>query len=430
MRRLLALSVVCFSPLVALCVFIANESWDAVAADGAVLALAGGALLWWHASDERKWDEIGRTVMVGALVAILVGLLQYRVEQRQKDRDFHLSLTLQDNLSGADLNHRPLTGVRLRGKNLTDADLHDAVLTHANLIHGTLQAANLNHAKLEHADLRHAHLDDASLIGAHLHSADLKNAFLTGANLRDADLSGAQLDLTHFGGACLAGADLRDATLAGADLNGAVLTGADVRGAKFENDLRPALLNETGLEGVTYNSDTTWPSEFAFWPAVAGHPFPLPWGPGPGPIAPISARVVAVEDGDTIRLETDPAHRLRLPEPGRARLIGVNAPNVTDAEGHDDPDGVAAKHFAEDKLLGETVTVQLGTQPPQDGGRFYVYVWAQTGPTFNEELLDSGHAEVQFKDGQQNEMLHRFHAAEVRAKQRGIGLWRRCPSPE
>ena len=67
---------------------------------------------------------------------------------------------------------------------------------------------------------------------------------LVGANLRDA---------------CVSNATLSGASLAGADLTGAVLTAADLRAAIFEEDLRGALLAETGLALARFDARTVWP---------------------------------------------------------------------------------------------------------------------------------------------------------------------------
>jgi uncharacterized protein YjbI with pentapeptide repeats/endonuclease YncB( thermonuclease family) len=421
MRRLAGLTILSLALVIAIVVLADERRWQALSALGVAGLFVAGCLLWWWAATEKKWDEIGRTIMVSALLAAMVGVLQFLIDQRQKERDFDLSLTLQDNLSGADLHGKPLSGVRLRGKKLVDADLHSARLKKANLASTLLSGATLDHAILTRADLRRSHLEGASLIGAHLSGVNLKNGHLAGANLRGADLSGAILDIADFNGACLAGANLRNASVAGADFTGAVLTGADVRGARFESDLRPANLTETGLAGVRYDSSTVWPSDFAFWPAVAGHPFPVQLQQAQRPSGLIPARVTEVEDGDTIRLQTDAAHRLVLPEPGRARLIGLNAPNPQD------PGGPAATKWVAGKLLGRMVGVEVGVPAVDDGGRYRVYIWLSGGETFNEQLLDTGY--VQLQGDAAPPFADRFAAAELRAKQRGTALWSRCPSP-
>ena len=220
----------------------------------------------------------------------------------------------------------------------------------------------------------------------------------------------------------MAGADLSRARLSGADLAGGVLTDAKAYGARFELDLRPAKLAQAGLAGVKYDQRTVWPLDFPYEPAVRGQLV----GPRPeGPRAPrrlIPARVVEVVDGDTLRMEADPRYRDRLPHPGRTRLIGLKAP-----DSHV-PVGAEAHRFVERRLKGRRVDVQLGDVRMDDGGRFLVYIWLSPTRTFNEDLLESGHAGLQLRENQ--ELATPFREAELRAKQRGNGLWRTCPVPE
>jgi endonuclease YncB( thermonuclease family) len=200
-----------------------------------------------------------------------------------------------------------------------------------------------------------------------------------------------------------------------------VLTGADIRGAWFESDLRPAMIDDTGLARVKYDAATTkWPLDFDARPAVLGE------APDRGSAAParpkdlVEARVVDVVDGDNLRVEAAPGGHHDLPSPGRTRLIGVNAPDL------EDPGGVAAWEFVEDRLEGRRVAIQVGpTARLDDGDRHLVYVWTAGERTFNEQLLDSGHA--QFQAGENKQYEYRFQAAELRAKRRGAALWRKCP---
>jgi uncharacterized protein YjbI with pentapeptide repeats/endonuclease YncB( thermonuclease family) len=420
----LSLVMLAFSLIAVGVVLVFGVGWPATGVISAAGVFIVGLVLWWNGTNtQRKWDEIGRTIMVSVLLAALVGVLQYAVDQRQKERDFELSLTLQDNLAGVDLQKRNLAGMRLQGKNLVEADLRGATLNNVNLIGADLSHADLDGAELRDADLRKTNLDGASLAGADLRNANLKTGDLPSVNLRDADLRGANLEITNLRGACLAEADLRGTKMAGADLRGGVLTGADVRGTIFESDLRPARLREAGLADVTYDRTTAWPLDFAYGPAVEGLPPPaLRLEPRRPDDLVIPARVVDVVDGDTLRMEASSETDSRLPEPGRTRLIGVNTPDL------DDPGGHAAKRFVEQNLEGRQVDVQLGSRPIDDGQRYLIYVWLSDRSTFNEHLLDSGHAELQLKEN--HEFERPFAAAALRAKQRGSGLWRHCPKPE
>lgn len=400
---------------------VLGASWVVVALIVAGGTFVIGVVLWLScAPAERKLDEIGRTIMVGVVLAVLVGVTQYLLDQRQKERDFNLSLTLQDNLTGADLHNRDLTNVRLQGKILAQADLHDADLSGASLIDTNLSGADLTEADLREADLRGANLDGASLDGADLTRARLKDARLVGASLPRAVLREAELQNAMMSGACLADAKLVGADLGGVEIARAVLTGADVNGAKFESDLRPATgLLSAGLARLKHAANAVWPAEFD--PGVADLRLAAAEVYGPDmPEEAVSARVEEVVDGDTLKLEA-PIARLDT-SGGRAQLIGVDAPDP------EDPGGKAAIRFADRTLEGHKVYVQVGSTPEDDGRRVLVHIWRSSDQSFNEEMLAAGYAT--HRAGDNSELKESLSTAQTAAKQQGAGLWHKCPAPE
>ncbi|MEX1141675.1 MAG: pentapeptide repeat-containing protein [Thermoleophilaceae bacterium] len=417
-RRLVGLGVVA-----GLTVGVMAPLWGLAAT---ILALAAalfalGALLW--ATGDRQLDEVGRSLMLGVLLAVAVGVPQYMLDRRQKDRDFVLSLTLQQDLTGADLHDKDLSEVRLQGKRLAQADLREASLVRARLVHTDLRGADLRDADLRDADLRGARLDGASLDGADLTGARLKDANLTQASLPNAVLRSAQLQNASLAGACLAGAQLQDADLGGVDLAGAVFTRADVEGARFESDLRPATgLDEAGLAYLSNATAAEWPREFDHATAVAGRPAAPETPPRPARGHRLTATVSEVSDGDTVELAGEAAGA-PLPNGGRAALIGINAPDA------DDTDGPAAAGFLRRILARERLDVQIAGERTDSGGRLLVYVWLPDGRMLNETMLEAGHATYRDDDGDA-ELEARLRAAETRAKQRGVGLWDDCPTPE
>ena len=183
-------------------------------------------------------------------------------------------------LQGADLQHASLKRVNLRGADLTGAILQWADLTSTDLekadltkIEGNadstngikltlgganLQGANLQGANLYLADLRGATLDKVNLEGAHMQGVDL-----TSAKLMDADLEGANLTSARGTSGLPQHAILCRAKLQGAQMQKIDITGADLTGAHLEKaNLTGALLQGTILTGITYSSDTKWPSGF------------------------------------------------------------------------------------------------------------------------------------------------------------------------
>ena len=220
--------------------------------DTTLLVVAGcllvvpGILLWWPARhDPSSRSDLGAALLTGAVVSFAVFALQLVFDARLRDledrqraaqeaRDerlrlqgerasLQLTIGLQPNLTGIDLQDRDLRAFYLSRKRLRDA---------------VLNRADLREANLSLADLRGAELNEARLQGANLDGADLTSARLGVANLRDASLVGA--------------------TLANADLSGATLAGADFSGA----DLSTTSFGDASLEGVKYDARTKWP-EFA-----------------------------------------------------------------------------------------------------------------------------------------------------------------------
>jgi uncharacterized protein YjbI with pentapeptide repeats len=169
------------------------------------------------------------------------------------------NLTVEPDLSAADLRGRNLFEAYLGRSDLRDADLRQANLTSANLGKANLKGANLssaglskavlttadlNHAKLIESSLLDAQINSTVLVGADLSRCDMRRARITrsnlaGAVLSEANLSEANLELTR-----LDGADLSTAKLIGARLNRASLKGAKLAGA----DLTRAILVETDLQ--------------------------------------------------------------------------------------------------------------------------------------------------------------------------------------
>lgn len=192
-------------------------------------------------------------------------------------------------LIGADLVGADLTGVDLTQANLGGAYFAGAKLVEANL-QGTniagvgFTGADLNGANLTGAQLRGARLSQANLSGSFLQGADLSGAWfniatLTGADLTGANLSGAALIGANLGSVKLDGARLFGAVLIGAQMKGVSLDGADLSSVRlFQVELTSADLlldpalqelnelqlsqirNDVTLTGVTFNSQTTWPS--------------------------------------------------------------------------------------------------------------------------------------------------------------------------
>jgi urea transport system substrate-binding protein len=202
------------------------------------------------------------------------------------------------NLAGANLTGADLSGANLSETNLTGVDLSRTIVKgawfrNAQLIGMNLAASQLNAVDFTGAKMNGVRLVNSNLSGAVLSSADLSGAqmsnslltgawlnraLLIGADMTNTDLSGSSMVATDLASADLTNSNLLGSNLIGANLKGANLSGADLRGVRLDiatlldTDIRldPVLaeLNElqrsrafvdAQLDGVSFNSQTTWP---------------------------------------------------------------------------------------------------------------------------------------------------------------------------
>src|SRR5437763_1920397 len=271
-----------------------------------------GSVLWWTNSEKKAWDELGRSVLVGVLLAAAVGVVQFeidarqrdrshRLEARQRDREHRFTLSQQGDLTGIDLANDHLASAYLAHKNLSYANLRGAHLENASLFESTLVGADLHGAHLQGTQMRETYLNDATLDGADLTSADLRGAHFRGARLQNATLPGARLGGAELNDACLASAHLRGANLTSASLKRAVLTGADLRDVIFNDDLRNANLYRAGFAGPLNDWPRGWPPDFR--PSRLRRPMvlPQPHADQAGLSGAVS-RIARVRDADTVEL--------------------------------------------------------------------------------------------------------------------------------
>ena len=166
-------------------------------------------------------------------------------------------------LSGANLRGALLRGARLQGANLRGADLRRARLP-TRLCCVDFTRANMEYAVLnEGTDLSGSKLEGVNLDSFNLRLIKLDGAMLCSASLRSVDLCMVELRKVDMRNALLCNANLRLCKLFDVQLQVADLSGADLRRAQFHRvDLRGAKLCEAQLEGLTYDPDTRWPSNF------------------------------------------------------------------------------------------------------------------------------------------------------------------------
>lgn len=126
---------------------------------------------------------------------------------------------------------------------------------------------------------------------------------------------------------------------------------------------------------------------------------------------PLQDRVVRVVDGDTVILE-------RL---GRARLIGVDAPESVHPEYPAEHFGKESARFTKTSLEGRDVTLEFGDERTDSFNRKLVYVYLPDGTLFNAQLVKLGYAfaYTQFPFRLKLEFLR----LEDAARHAGAGMW-------
>ncbi|HEU5252937.1 MAG TPA: pentapeptide repeat-containing protein [Solirubrobacterales bacterium] len=367
----------------------------------------------------EAWGEIGRSLLVAGLLAFavwLIGDLRRPIEEREA---LQASLGFQQQMPGIDLHGKDLNRFDLSGKNLEDADLEDADLREASLVDTRLRGADLSGAdltgaNLEAADLREADLSEARLVAVTARVANLREARMEGADLTRAQLSGADLRR-----ACLTGGSLVGAMLPDAHLEGAALTEANLAKAKFWFDLRPTYLRKVGLWRARNLNAADWPPRFKaratglVEPGVRRRP-----GTVTQPRVTAEGKVLEITDGDTVLLGTPRGER-------RVRLIGLDAPELTDPGGH------AALETLEEMIpVGTPVGFAYDTRRSDVFDRNLLYLFDRQERLVNQRLLRRGVAvaAIDPQRGRPNDRYSReLLKAEAWARQHALGLWRSCP---
>ncbi len=128
----------------------------------------------------------------------------------------------------------------------------------------------------------------------------------------------------------------------------------------------------------------------------------------------IEARVIAVNDGDTVTIVMNNREH-------RTRLIGIDAPEMGQ-----EPWGEKAREHLR-KLLKENhwrVSVETDIEEYDKYNRLLVYLWTPDGELLNERMLLDGYA-VLFTIQPNSKYVDRFVKAQRIARQEKIGIWGR-----
>jgi micrococcal nuclease len=121
--------------------------------------------------------------------------------------------------------------------------------------------------------------------------------------------------------------------------------------------------------------------------------------------------VTRVIDGDTVILKSV----------GRARLIGIDAPETVHPRKRVQHFGREASQFTRRHLLGKRVRVEYDWRKKDRHGRALVYLYLEDGTFFNAEIVRQGYAHAYTRHP--FEFLEQFRAYEREARENQRGLW-------
>lgn len=148
----------------------------------------------------------------------------------------------------------------------------------------------------------------------------------------------------------------------------------------------------------------------------------------------ISARVVEVIDGDTVRVEflpgpggslknrvSGPHSPVQLSPVEKVRLIGVNAPETGGKGQAGELFGLKAKEYTKERLLNQMVTLEFDVVSRDRYGRLLAYIYSEKN-LFNCQLVRDGYAQV-YTSPPNLLHLEELLAAQREAIHSGRGLW-------
>jgi micrococcal nuclease len=121
--------------------------------------------------------------------------------------------------------------------------------------------------------------------------------------------------------------------------------------------------------------------------------------------------VTRVVDGDTVILKSV----------GRARLIGIDAPETVHPRRQVQHFGREASAFTRRHLLGKRVRVEYDWRKKDRHGRALVYLYLGDGTFFNAEIVRQGYAHAYTR--YPFKFLEQFRSYEREARENGRGLW-------
>lgn len=167
-----------------------------------------------------------------------------------------------------------------------------------------------------------------------------------------------------------------------------------------------------------------WTGLVSVFLCVAGGPAARPSTASRSSVSGSEATVIAVYDGDTIKVRfADGGER-------KVRFIGVDSPEINDSREPVEFMAHMAKRFSYLNLFSQKVRLSYDWQAEDDYGRLLAYVWTKKLGLFNECLVREGLASAFLKYRFRPDYRERFKKAEREARSSRRGLWRKEDSPD
>lgn len=129
----------------------------------------------------------------------------------------------------------------------------------------------------------------------------------------------------------------------------------------------------------------------------------------------VSARVIDVIDGDTLKVNIDGGEET-------IRLLLVDTPEIHHPDEPIEPWGPKAKQFAEQVLSDQRIQLEMGEEKRGQYDRLLAYVYIN-GEMFNELLLRNGLARVAYIYPPNLKYVDEFRDVENYAQRKGMNIW-------
>ncbi|MDD8015508.1 MAG: thermonuclease family protein [Acidobacteriota bacterium] len=166
-----------------------------------------------------------------------------------------------------------------------------------------------------------------------------------------------------------------------------------------------------------------WAGLVSVFLCVAGGPAARPSPASPSSVSGSEATVIAVYDGDTIKVRFADGRERKV------RFIGVDSPEMDDSREPVEFMAHMAKRFAYLHLFSRKIRLTYDWQAEDDYGRLLAYVWTKKLGLFNEYLIREGFAFAFLKYRFRPDYRERFKKAEREARSSCRGLWRKEAFP-